>query len=86
MPPRKRTQSTPTSEESGEQMETAVEAEAGSRDETSDAPAAVDEPERGDLQGGEPCSECFPGGWAAKDDSVGALGCEHGTWQRDPVS
>lgn len=43
-------------------------------------------PERSDLQAGEPCAECFPGGWAAKADTVGAVGCEHGTWQRDPVN
>lgn len=44
-----------------------------------------DPPERSDIQSGQPCPECFPGGWTAKDDSVGAVGCEHGTWQREPA-
>jgi hypothetical protein len=45
----------------------------------------ADPPERSDIQTGQPCPECFPGGWTAKDDSVGAVGCEHGTWQREPA-
>jgi hypothetical protein len=101
MPPRKRAASAPKTEEPDEQtVEAPAEAEAGGGDEAAaEAPvesvaeesAQPDESDgeqtRSDVQtGGEPCGYCFPGGWAAKADTVGALGCEHGTWQRDPVN
>lgn len=78
MPPRKRVASTPKTEEPDE---TTAAATAGDGD-AGEAP----EPERSDIQtGSEPCTECFPGGWAEQASVVGALGCEHGTWQRNPV-
>lgn len=95
MPPRKRAASTPKPDIE-EAAEPAVE---GGSEETAaglavaepenlDASGADAEakPERSDIQTGEePCGDCFPGGWAAQAAVVGALGCEHGTWQRSPV-
>lgn len=38
-------------------------------------------PEKSDLRDVEqPCTECFPSGWA---DGAFSHGCEHGTWVRD---
>lgn len=92
MPPRKRAQSAPKTEEPDEQIiEAPAEAEADGGDEAPDDAAAdalvESETDRSDVQtGGEPCGYCFPGGWAARADIVGALGCEHGTWQRAATS
>ncbi|MFJ8606368.1 hypothetical protein ACIRH0_04140 [Streptomyces sp. NPDC093675] len=47
---------------------------------TPDEPPAAD-PEQADPQSpaDDPCRACFPNGW---QDSVTAVGCEHGNWQR----
>lgn len=74
MPPRKRAETLPT--------EAAPPVSADPADTT---PAAVeppdDKPNKSDLQTVEqPCSVCFPNGWA---DGAFSHGCEHGTWIRD---
>ncbi len=90
MPPRKRAASAPKTED-----EQTTDAPAEVQDDASDPdpedpPAQPDEPnepQRSDIQtDDEPCPECFPGGWTAQHNSVGALGCEHGTWQRAPAN
>ena len=64
----------------------AADAQGGDAETGPDAQDGPHEPERSDIQAGEePCGDCFPGGWAAQAAVVGALGCEHGTWQRNPV-
>ena len=72
MPPRKRAQSAPkTDEETLEPVDEQTGPEVG----------AETEPERSDLQTvGLPCSDCFPGGWP---EGSFAVGCEHGSWIRD---
>lgn len=41
------------------------------------------DPERSDLQAVEqPCAECVPNGWPAQ---AYAVGCTHGTWQREAL-
>lgn len=71
MPPRKRAQSAPKTD--GETLEPASDEQP--------PPDAETEPNRSDLQTVDaPCSECFPGGWPEQSFAVG---CTHGTWQRD---
>ncbi|MFI1165650.1 hypothetical protein ACH4UM_19045 [Streptomyces sp. NPDC020801] len=45
-------------------------------DDPDDEPEGSDDPQTADA----PCIECFPGGWPAQSNAVG---CTHGTWQRD---
>lgn len=92
MPPRKRAASAPKPDIEEPAVEDGSEETAGglavAEPENLDAPGgdAEAKSERSDIQTGEePCTDCFPGGWVAQATVVGALGCEHGTWQRNPV-
>lgn len=90
MPPRKRAEPKPpapeTPDASQQGDETLPTASTGSGDTTpADTPAGSpkpdDKPTKSDLQEVEqPCSICFPNGWA---DGAFSHGCEHGTWIRD---
>ncbi|MGW2692333.1 hypothetical protein ACWC3Y_10780 [Streptomyces sp. NPDC001296] len=78
MPPRKRAQTAPKTDELGETAEPLTEGEP--EPSGPDADGATAEPERSDLQAvNEPCPTCFPGGWPEQSFAVG---CEHGSWQR----
>lgn len=88
MPPRKRTASaTETTEEpQAPEVEAPDGPDAGA---PTDEEAAPDAPESNvgpglsDLQAVEqPCRECMPNGWPAQ---AYAVGCTHGTWQREAL-
>jgi hypothetical protein len=73
MPPRKRAQSAPKTDD--ETLEPLADEETGPDG------GAETEPERSDLQAVEnPCPNCFPNGWP---EGSFAVGCEHGSWIRD---
>lgn len=88
MPPRSRKNVEPTSateetvEPASEDASATADADPSDAPPVQDtAPAAEPEPERSEVQLVEnPCSECFPGGWPEQSY---ALGCTHGTWQRE---
>ena len=89
MPPRKRAASAPKPEDAlapEATDENQLPADGNQEPAAGDGDTGGTPPERSDLQAEAPCAECFPGGWAAQATVVGALGCEHGTWQREPVN
>lgn len=90
MPPRKRAQAAPKPdpEETDGPVTDDETPPAAEQDSDGASPDGDTEatPEQASVEtDSEPCGQCFPGGWAARADIVGALGCEHGTWQRHPA-
>lgn len=81
MPPRKRAE--PKPEPPADETLPPPAADTTNEDSAPSEPPAPtgDEPKKSDLQTVEqPCSICFPNGWA---DGAFSHGCDHGTWVRD---
>lgn len=86
MPPRKRAQSAPKTEDPTTPTEPAADGDDSEQTDTPAIPSRPEpadpgtEPSRSDLQTVDaPCADCFPAGWP---DQSYAVGCEHGTWTR----
>lgn len=83
MPPRKRAQSAPKTEPEPTDETLPENDDSATPDDAPTAPSgdAETKPARSDLETVEqPCPDCFPGGWP---DQAFAVGCTHGSWQRD---
>lgn len=91
MPPRKRAESAPKPDpdetiapaaEEGSEPDGPQEPQNSGTGEPTAAPPDPG-PERSDLQTvNTPCAKCFPNGWPAQ---AYAVGCTHGTWQREAL-
>lgn len=79
MPPRKRAESVPKTEESSVEALAEAEGAPAVADEEQPAPPAEAKPKR-NKPANLPCAECFPNGWP---ETSTAVGCEHGSWTRD---